>query len=165
MSLLHVFRNLVLIRSTQSKSQVCWVFVQLDVLVYRFLHLLCWILFVLFHWILCISPVSIHELTRLHSLVVLWSTAKISSAIDRDGHVLGIGQLRRCMAFIVGSVFRLHAYLWLRGSMYLYFVQFLYLLRWILFVLFHWILCISPVSIHELTRLHSLVVLWSTTLM
>ena len=44
-------------------------------------------------------------------------------------------------------------------------LQFLYLLCWILFVLFHWILCISPVSIHELTRLHSLVVLWSTTLM
>ena len=44
-------------------------------------------------------------------------------------------------------------------------LQFLYLLCWILFVLFHWIVCISPVSIHELTRLHSLVVLWSTTLM
>ena len=40
---------------------------------------------------------------------------------------------------IVDSVFRLHAYLLLRGTMYLYFVQFLHLLRWILFVFFHWI--------------------------
>ena len=57
--------------------------------------------------------------------------------------------------FIVDSVLRLHAYPLLWGSMYLYFVQFLHLLCWILFVFFPWILCSSPVSIHELTRLYT----------
>ena len=57
----------------------------------QFLHRLCWILFVLFHWILCISPVSIHELTRLHSLVVLWSTTLKSPC---HGCYIWYGKLR-----------------------------------------------------------------------
>ena len=93
----------------------------------------------------------------LHVNCIVWcikSVPEVDTLYVQDDTVAWTSPLHQ-MCYIVVSVFRLHAYLLLRGSMYLYFVQFVHLLCWILFVLFHWILCISPVSIHELTRLYT----------
>ena len=108
----------------------------------QLLHLLCWMLIVF-------RPVLASFVLDLICILPL----------DLLCWILDLGSCR-CRGASPGFFFFIFvmdivAFSHIRGSMYLYFVQFLHLLCWILFVFFHWILCISPVSIHELTRLYT----------